>query len=122
MGKTVAQALRWAGAQIVVHDDEFTQDTGDPVWLTRAGHEGWAIVTKDKAIRYNPLEKRAIVEAKVRCFVLVAGNMTRFDMARALMIALPTMDRAARKNQPPFIARINSNGKVTKTLYKRDLA
>ena len=53
--------------------------------------------------------------------MLVAGNMTRFDMARALMTALPRMDRTVRKNKPPFIVRINSAGKITKTLYEDDL-
>jgi hypothetical protein len=40
-----------AGVAAITHDSVFAQDTPDEEWLTRAGREGWVVLTKDKLIR-----------------------------------------------------------------------
>jgi PIN like domain len=115
----VPVGLQWVGARVICHHEIFPSlapEVNDAEWLLRAGHEGWVVLTKDKAIRYNPLERQAVLAAKVRCFMLMSGNADGYDMARALMIALPTMDRMVVEQAPPFIARVSALGKVTSIL------
>ena len=61
------------------------------------GAKGWVLLTADKRIRYNFLEKRALEQHAVREFVFASGNMSVEDMGAALELALPKMRRLARK-------------------------
>lgn len=70
------------------------------------------MLTSDKRIRYNLLEKRALEEHAVREFVFASGNMSGQDMAAALELALPKMRRFSRKLKPPFVASITRTGEV----------
>jgi hypothetical protein len=76
------------------------------------GSKGWVLLTTDKRIRYNFLEKRALAEHAVREFVFASGNMSGEDMASALELALPKMRRLWRKLNPPFVAAITRIGEV----------
>ena len=40
------------------------------------GERRWVIFTKDKRLRYRPLEIAALRAANARVFVLIAGNLT----------------------------------------------
>ncbi|SRR5213594_2610323 len=51
--KTVAEALRGAGANVEVHDDHFPQDATDETWLTEVGKKDWIVLTKDRRIRFR---------------------------------------------------------------------
>lgn len=70
------------------------------------------MLTTDKRIRYNFLEKRALEESAVREFVFTSGNMSGQDMAAALELALPKMRRLCSKVEPPFVAAITRAGEV----------
>jgi hypothetical protein len=76
------------------------------------GSKGWVLLTTDKRIRYNFLEKRALQQYSVREFVFASGNMSGQDMAAALEVALPKMRRVSRKLEPPFVAAITRTGDV----------
>lgn len=70
------------------------------------------MLTTDKRIRYNLLEKRALDQHAVREFVFASGNMSGKDMAAALELALPKMRRLSRNLKPPFVAAITRTGEV----------
>lgn len=82
--------------------------SGCPWWVS----EGWVLLTTDKRIRYNFLEKRALEENTVREFVFTSGNMSGQDMAAALEPAIPKMIRLCGKLKPPFVAAITRTGEV----------
>jgi hypothetical protein len=90
----------------------FQSGTPDEVWLPRVGANGWVLLTADKRIRYNFLEKQALKEHAVREFVFASGNMSGSDMASALELALPKMQRLFRKVKSPFVAAITRTGEV----------
>ena len=76
------------------------------------GANGWILLTADKRIRYNFLEKRALKEHAVREFVFASGNMSGQDMAAALELAIPKMQRLCRRLKPPFVAAITHLGEI----------
>jgi hypothetical protein len=86
----------------------------DVEWLQHITNKGWVGITKDQRIRYNPLERRALLAVKARCFILVAKDMDKFDMSRTLMKALPAMNKLCTTRPAPFIARIGGDGSITK--------
>lgn len=76
------------------------------------GKNGWVLLTADKRIRYNFLEKRALEKNIVREFVFASGNMSGNEMAAALEAALRKMQGFCRKVPPPFVAAITRTGEV----------
>jgi predicted nuclease of predicted toxin-antitoxin system len=104
--KTIADALRAAGADVRIHDDLFSQDARDEEWLPKVGAMGWCVLTKDSHIKHRLVERTALMEAGVRAFVLVSGNLTGAEMAQIFVKALPRMRRFAAKHSPPFIAKV----------------
>ena len=70
-----------AGLTVTVHDDYFARDEEDRVWLQRVGELGWVVFTKDKKLRYRPLEIAALRQIAARVFVLTAGNLRGNEIA-----------------------------------------
>ena len=70
------------------------------------------LLTKDKRIRYNELERAAIRQYKVREFYFSSGNYSGTEMAEMLVSSLRDMIRIYQKHAPPFIASITKSGKV----------
>lgn len=104
---------------VVAHDDVFLQGTEDGVWLSRAGAEGWVVLTKDQAIRYSPAELLALRRAGVRQFVLARGNLTAGQMADAFIKARPAIEGLLRRTQGPFIARLTKDGSISQVQHLR---
>jgi len=94
------------------HSQHFSAGTQDTVWLPFVGQKGWILITKDKRIRFNDLEKAAVVAYKVREFYFASGNYSGAEMSMMLVAALPEIIRLCGKQAPPFIASITKAGKV----------
>ena len=112
-GKVVAEALRTAGEQTEAHDDLFPQDTDDVDYLGPVGQQGWVLLTKDKNIRRNELERAALIASGVACFALTSGNLRGPEMAQAFVTALPRIKRVLGRFAPPFVAIVGAVGTVT---------
>ena len=82
------------------------------MWLPQVGNNKWIVLTADKRIRYNLLEKRALERYAVREFVFASGNMSGEEMAMALERAIPKMQRLCRKFSSAFVAAITRTGQV----------
>jgi hypothetical protein len=102
---TVAETLRHAGVTVEIHDEYFPQAATDIEWLREVGRRGWIVLTRDTRIRYRSLERTALMQAGVRAFVLVAGNLSGPEMAAAFVTALPAIQRFVVRHRPPCIAR-----------------
>lgn len=111
LGRLAGQLLRdQAGANVVLHDDLFQPDALDVDWLREVGSKGWVVLTKDKRIRYRPLERQAVLAANLRVFVLaVSKGLTGEQIGRTLVKNIHRIERLARKEKPPFIAGVYAN-------------
>jgi predicted nuclease of predicted toxin-antitoxin system len=110
--RSVAEALRQAGAQVEIHEDHFLPNAPDTEWQPEVSRRGWVVLTKDDRIGRNILEQVAIASSGAKVFVLAVGNLTGEEMAAAFAEALTKMERFALSNQPPFIARVYRQGTV----------
>jgi hypothetical protein len=108
----VADTLRRAGVHVEVLDDHFHQDTPDDIWLRFVGKRGWVAVTRDRYIRYNPLAKAAITEAKVIMVTLVAKNTTAHQWAQFFLKAMKEIESVAAISTPPALFTFGSDGKL----------
>jgi hypothetical protein len=105
--------LESAETEFVKHGSEFKSGELDEVWLPVVGNAGWAVLTCDKRIRYNQLERGKIIEHGIREFVFTSGNLSGSQMGEILKKALPSMKKIFREYPAPFIATISKAGVVT---------
>lgn len=76
------------------------------------GENRWVLLTADKRIRYNIIEKQALAQHGVKEFVFASGNLSGADMATALEGAIHKMVRLAKRTESPFVAAITRSGEV----------
>lgn len=112
-GKVVVDALKAAGASVLAHDEVFSQDTPDITWLSASGAKGWVVLTKDSAIRRNPLERNMYRESKARVFALTRKDLSGQQMAEIFVAALPGMKKRVDGVEPPFLFSISMAGEFT---------
>jgi len=110
--RAILESLSNPNIPVQRHLNHFPRGTLDETWLPTVGKNGWILLTSDKRIRYNSLERLAVEENAVREFVFTSGNMSGSDMAQAIETALPKIRRLCRKVQAPFIASITRSGEV----------
>jgi len=95
---------------VIVRADCFSAGVTDAEWLGEAGKRGWIVLTKDQAIRHRPNELGALVNSRVRAFVLAAGEMTGPNQATVFRRAVPKIRQYVAELSPPFIVRISADG------------
>ena len=102
------EALRVAGVEIRVHDELFPQGTQDVDWLREAGANRWVVITRDDRIRYNQLEKQAVIAARLRFFSITSSSLTGEEAAALILSAVGKMSRLCRQHSKRgFIAKIS---------------
>ncbi|MFO0756554.1 MAG: hypothetical protein U0359_08695 [Byssovorax sp.] len=106
----VVETLRAASQVVHAHDDHFAQNTLDTEWLTEIGRRGWVVLTKDKNIRSNQLELRALLQANVACVMLGRGNHTAEEMGKLFADHLRSIERALRRFHLPLVATLSTGG------------
>jgi hypothetical protein len=109
----VAARLRREKVEVrVLTEEGFEEDAEDADWLPVIAAKGWAILTKDKAIRRRRLEHEAILSAGAGAFVLTAGGLGGEAIAEAFARALPKMVRVWHTRARPFLATVSAQGLV----------
>lgn len=104
--------LRRTGLRIVCHSDEFPDDmTPDPVWIERCALKGWVIVSGDKGIETDPINRQAVIDSKAKVFILDENNSRAVEWAAALIVGRRKMVAVAHENDGPFFASVRRNVK-----------
>jgi predicted nuclease of predicted toxin-antitoxin system len=112
LGKSIGEALQNLGVEVEFHKDHFAPDSPDTEWLTIVSQRGWIVLTKDENIGRNPLEIRAMASSNAKVFALVSGNLNTLQMRTIFAEAIDKIDKFARGNQPPFIAKIYKDSRI----------
>lgn len=84
----------------------------DVEWLPFVGASGWVILSKDKDLRKNYLEIKAILNSGARAFVLTAGEIRKEEQAEVFLRAMPRIKRICRR-KGPFIFNITQMGNMS---------
>src|SRR5216683_7263711 len=108
----ILETLAKLGVRFERHLSHFSRGTLDESWLPLVGKNGWVLLTTDKRMRYNLLEKRALEKNRVREFVFASGNMSGQEMAETLELAIRKMLNMCSRIDPPFVAAITRSGEV----------
>src|ERR1022692_4204974 len=108
----IHSVLEQAEVDYVRHGSLFGPGALDIEWLPTVDEKRWALLTSDKNIRSNQLERAEVVRYGIREFVFASGSLSGFMMAEILSKAIPKMRRLFRNYAPPFIAYLSQYGNV----------
>ncbi|GII64394.1 putative ribonuclease VapC45 [Sphaerisporangium krabiense] len=108
----VPRLLRAAGWELItlaehygVPADEQVEDTR---WIEDTAKLGWAVLMKDKRIRYRRAEIQAVIEHQARCFVITRGDLTSTDYAQRFVINQGAIFAASHMDGP-FIHTVHAD-------------
>jgi PIN like domain len=110
----VKEALTKAKIKFKVFSDHFNKGENDQQILRLCGRHGWVLLTCDKRNRYRDLERKVVMQFRVRQFVF-GGNSGGIQLAKLLVDVYPEMRRFARESGRPFVASVTRN----KDIYLR---
>lgn len=110
--KPILDALNRCGLKYERHLVHFPRGTPDTKWLPLLGKARWILLTVDKRLRFNELEKIALEKFKVRAFEFSSGQMGAVNMAKALETAVPRIISFCQSHTGSFVASITRSGLV----------
>ncbi len=104
----VPGALRAQSIQVRTYVELYPNDpeVPDHVWIPEVSARGWIILTKDKRIRYSPVEIGAIQKANARYVCLSAGNLRGDEQAQCLLQHWETIDSVVASKRAPLIVTV----------------
>lgn len=106
------EVLRAAGLRLVTLAERYgvpqDENVTDLEWITDAGARGEIVFMKDGRVRYNELEKAAIVQYRVRCFCLSRRDLAGREMAERYLRNLPQIVTACSQ-AGHFIYAVHTN-------------
>src|SRR5258705_8537713 len=111
-GSLVLAELRKAGLKVVPHSARFRHNTPDIEWLKVVGEKKWVVLMRDQNIGRRPLELEALLQARVKAFVLVEGQRPDRENAKVLIKATPRIVKMLADYDFPFIARVRRDSSV----------
>lgn len=118
--RRLAEAMSEAGANVVTPYEVQLAGATDESWLSTIGARRWLALMRDQNIRRRPLERRALVSAKVGAFVCIAGEATADETATAVISLLKKMVNIASSERRPFICTFGL-GASLRQIPRRDL-
>jgi len=104
--KITAKLLRDAGVSVEVHKRYFLADAPDPEWIADCTQRGWAIISGDKGIEYDGVNRQAVVRSRAKVFILSDTNSRCVDWAASLVIARQKILKIVEENDGPFYCTV----------------
>lgn len=107
----LVEKLDLAGIRYKRHRDFFSDSADDISILRKVGEKNWIMVTFDKKQRSRLLERRMIVQFRIREFIFTSSDIG--DPGDLLVTAARQMRNLCRTKNGPFVATISKSGKVS---------
>lgn len=100
--KVTAKLLRDLDVNVEVHRRHYLPAAPDPEWIADATGRGWVIISGDKGIREDGVNRHAVIKARAKVFLLTDTNSRGAEWAASLVMARKKILRIAEQNNGPF--------------------
>ena len=105
--KQLPALLRMAGLKVECHLANFDKEELDDVWIRECAKKRWVIVTSDKNIENDPVNRQAVIESGARIFFLDEGSARAIFWASAITVSKERIYTIVLNNKGPFSANIS---------------
>jgi PIN like domain len=110
--KQFVEGLKELGLNVERHDDHFSETTIDVDWLAKCGENDWVVISGDKKIKRNSIEKTALLNTGLAAFFFTSNELTEEKRIEIISKGLKRIANILSTHQKPFIARLDKEGKV----------
>jgi hypothetical protein len=114
VGTVVPRILLWKSLrfpiQVEYHQQYFSMDEEDDVWLNQVGQWGWTVIGHDSSYHKRPSELSAIKQYKIGCFYLWGSEAVRWEKLRCFARSYDRIIQAEASTPKPFIYRVTHWG------------
>jgi hypothetical protein len=100
--KVTANLLRALDVNVEVLRRHYLPATPDPEWIRDATGRGWVIISGDKGIREDGVNRHAVIKARAKVFLLTDTTSRGAEWAASLVMARKKILRIAEQNNGPF--------------------
>jgi hypothetical protein len=107
--KVTANLLSDLGVRVEVHKRHYLPDAPDPEWIVDAAQRGWIIISGDKGIELDGVNRRAVAQAKAKVFLLADTESRGAEWAASLVTARHRILQVASENDGPFFCNIEKS-------------
>lgn len=108
--KILADLLRDLDVRVEVHRRHFRPDAPDPEWIAGVTRRGWAIISGDKGLREDGINRYAVIKARAKVFMLADTNSRGADWAASIVVARKKILTIAEQNNGPFYCAVDKGG------------
>lgn len=92
-----------------------TPETPDLTWIPIVAGNGWAIITRDRAIQRRPAEWQAVMEHKAKMFTITSrGQLSKWGLLEVFMARWRQIEELASEPGPYIYAVSYSNVRQVK--------
>jgi hypothetical protein len=100
--KYTEKLLRLLGVKVELHKKHFVQDAPDTDWIPVCAGNGWIIVTGDKGIENDGINRAAVIRCGAKIFMLHDHRTRGLEQTASLIAARKKIARTALNNVGPF--------------------
>ena len=108
--KVTEKLLRHLDVRVEIHKRHYLPGAPDPEWIADAAKRGWAIISGDKGIEYDGINRHAVAQSGARVFLLTDTESRGAEWAASLVMARHKIQRVATENRGPFFCNIEKGG------------
>jgi hypothetical protein len=90
------------GVSVEVHKRHYLPATPDPEWIADAANKGWIIISGDKGIREDGINRYAVLKSGAKVFLLSDTESRGAEWAASLVMARHKILKTAAQNRGPF--------------------
>lgn len=94
------------GIRVEAHRRHYLPAEPDPSWIADSTSKGWVIISGDKGIEYDGVNRQAVLNARAKVFLLTDTESRGAEWAASLVMARHKIIRVATENNGPFYCTV----------------
>ena len=103
----MASVLRLAGMTAHCHNTFFDKEEEDHIWIPDIAKRKWIIVTSDKGIETDPVNRSAVLNSDAIVFILEDGTSRAANWAASIIVSRNMIYEAVMNHKAPFFMTIS---------------
>jgi PIN domain-containing protein len=108
--KHTERLLRLLGVPVKVHRSLFHPEMPDHEWIPICAANGWAIVTGDKGIEADGLNRSTVIKSAAKIFMMYDYRSKGLEQTAAIIAARRKIARTVTNNVGPFYCPVEIVG------------
>lgn len=108
-----------AGMRVHRHNDHFSPEEDDDVWIASVANNNWAILTADKSIERHHID--TVVQSRAKLIFLIGKRSGAIQWSASMVVSQGKIFEILRSNDGPLVIRLGKSGEITKVRHLQEI-